>query len=87
MKLVKDFCTTYLAIPNPAEKIEVAQVTQYSAKDPGFTELKEKYKLSLPIKTWQRPESPLNATTLNKISMKAWGTASKNISITPIFEK
>ena len=85
MKKCKGFLwlTTYLAIPNPEEKIEVAQVTQKSVKDRRLLELN----LSLPIKTLQIPESTLNPTMLSKISMKVEGTDSKNISITPILEK
>ena len=47
-------------------------------------------KLSFPIKTLQRPgllDCLENPTMLIKISMKAEGTDSKNISMTPIFEK
>ena len=80
--------THYLAIPNPALKIDVAQVMQNSVEDHNS---EPKYVTSLaPIKTLPRPVVSfvsVSPTILIKTRIKAVGTDSKKISMTPIFEK
>ena len=80
--------TLYLAIPNPALKIEVAQVIQNSVEDHRSS---PKNPISFaPIKTLPSPVvslDPESPTMLIKTRMKAVGTDSKKISMTPIFEK